>query len=141
MCSTFGKMGKYRLFESGGSKNQNKCSVFQAAYKLVHLYTNFILKSLNKNLIKSSKIKHFTNFNPKSQYRTQYRQTPLKSTLTPIPQPKSKLTIQITFFLYKYKNHKKIHTFTDYQFFTKFIYKSTLKLTSNFSYLTFISHI
>ena len=54
-------MGKNRLFQGGGAKNQNKCSVFPAAYKLVHLHTNFILKHLNKNPTKPSKIKHFTN--------------------------------------------------------------------------------
>lgn len=58
----------------------------------------------------------YTNF---ILYRTQYRKTLLKSTLSPITQPKSQLTIQTTFFLYKYKNPKKIHTFTDYQFFIK----------------------
>ena len=45
----------------GGTKNSNKCSVFPATYKLLHLHTNFILKHLNKNSIKPSKIKHFTN--------------------------------------------------------------------------------
>ena len=55
----------------------------------------------------------------KSQYRTQYRKPLLKSTLSPITQPKSKLTIQTNFFLYKYKNPKKIHIFTDYQLFIK----------------------
>ena len=33
--------------------------------------------------------------------------------------PQSKPTIQNTFFLYKYKNPKKIHIFTDYQLFIK----------------------
>ena len=61
ICSTLGKMGKNRLFQGGATKNQNKCSVFPAAYKLVHLHTNFILKHLNKNPTKPSKIKHFIN--------------------------------------------------------------------------------
>ena len=59
--SILGKMGKNRRIKSGGTKNPNKRSVFPAAYKLVHLYTNFIFKPLNKNYIKPSKIKHFTN--------------------------------------------------------------------------------
>ena len=42
-----------------------------------------------------------------NQYRPQYRQTPQKSTLSPISQPKSKPTIQTTFFLYKYKITRK----------------------------------
>ena len=112
-------MGKNRAFYIGGTKNQNKCSVFRAAYKLLHPHTNFILKHLNKNPIKPSKIKHFAHFNPKSQYRTQYRQTQLKSTLLPIQHTKSQSTIQTTFFLYKYENPKKIPTFTDYQLFIK----------------------
>ena len=113
----FGKMGKYRLLIMGRTKNQNMRSVFQATYKLVHLHTNFILKHLNKNPIKPSKIKHFTHFNPKIQYRTQYRQTQLKSTLSPISNhnlnPQSKP-------LSSYINTKiirKIPTFTDLQTF------------------------
>ena len=108
-----GKMRKNRRFSRGRTKNQNVCSVFPAAYKLVHLYTNLIFKHSNKippNPVKSSISPIFT---PKSQYRTQYRQTLLKSTLSPITQSKSKTPIQTTFFLYKYKNPKKIHTFTD----------------------------
>ena len=62
------------------------------------------------NLVKSSIPPIFTQ---KHQYRTQYRKTPLKSTLSPIIQPKSQPTIQTTFFPYKYKNPKKITTFTD----------------------------
>ena len=49
------------------------------------------------------------NPHQKPQYRTQYRKTPQKSTLSPISHPKSKPTIKTTFFLYKYKNLKKIH--------------------------------
>ena len=52
----------------------------------------------------------YTNF---IQYRTQYRQILQKSTLSPISQPKSQPPTQTTFFLYKHKNPKKIHTFTD----------------------------
>ena len=66
ICSTFGNLGKNRAFSIGGSKNSNKCSVFPAAYKLLHPQTDFILKYLNKNPIKPSKIKHFTHFNPKT---------------------------------------------------------------------------
>ena len=67
----------------GGGKNQNVCSVFPAAHKLVHLHTNFIFNPLNKNPIKPSKIKHFTHFNHKNpKYRSQYRKPPLKSILS-----------------------------------------------------------
>ena len=52
--------------KKGGTKNSNKCSVFPATYKLLHLHTDFILKHLNKNPIKPSKIKHFAHFNPKN---------------------------------------------------------------------------
>ena len=45
-----GKMGKNRAFYIGGTKNQNKCSVFPAAYKLVHLHTNLIFKHSIQNL-------------------------------------------------------------------------------------------
>ena len=62
----FGKMGKNRAFYIGGTKNQNKCSVFRAAYKLLHPHTNLKIKHLNKNPIKPSKIKHFAHFNPKN---------------------------------------------------------------------------
>ena len=64
--SNFGKMGKNRAFYIGGTKNQNKCSVFRAAYKLLHPHTNLKIKHLNKNPIKPSKIKHFAHFNPKN---------------------------------------------------------------------------
>ena len=47
----------------------------------------------------------YTNF---IQYRTKYRKTPRKSTLSPTSHPQSKTPIQTTFFLYKYKNPKKI---------------------------------
>lgn len=68
-------------FLCGGSKNQNKCSVFHVVYKLVHLYTNLIFKHLNKNPTKHNKIPTFPPFTPKIQYRTQYRQTTRKSAL------------------------------------------------------------
>ena len=64
--SNLGKMGKNRAFYIGGTKNQNKCSVFRAAYKLLHPHTNLKIKHLNKNPIKPSKIKHFAHFNPKN---------------------------------------------------------------------------
>ena len=60
------KWEKTDVLRWGRTKNQNVCSVFPTAYKLVHLYTNFILKPLNKNPIKPSKIKHFTHFKPKT---------------------------------------------------------------------------
>ena len=46
--STFGKMGKNRRIMSGGIKNQSKCSVFPAAYKLDYPHTNLIFKHSNK---------------------------------------------------------------------------------------------
>ena len=54
-----------------------------------------------------------------NKYRTKYRKTPLKSALSPISQPKSKLTIQTTFFLYKYEIIRKIHTFPINSFASK----------------------
>ena len=59
------KWEKTDFSKVGGTKNQNICSIFPVAYKLVHLHTNFILKHLNKNPTKPSKIKRFTHFNPK----------------------------------------------------------------------------
>ena len=53
-----------------------------------------------------------------------------KSILSPITQPNFQPTIQTIFFLYKYKNPKKIHTFTDCQFFTKNYIKITTHLTT-----------
>ena len=55
ICSTFGKMGKNRRIKGGGSKNSNKCSVFPAAYKLVHLHTNLIFKHSIQNLQNTTK--------------------------------------------------------------------------------------
>ena len=75
ICSVFGKMEKDRHFEIGGSKNQNKCSVFPAAYKLVHLYTNLIFKHLNKNYKNPVKSNISLIYLTNSQYRTKYRQT------------------------------------------------------------------
>ena len=105
--SAFGKMGKNRRIKSGGTKNQNKCSVFPAAYKLVHLHTNLIFKHSIQNLQNITKSPLPNHPTTKSKYRTQYRQTQLKSILLPIQHTKSKPTIQTTFFLYKYKNPKK----------------------------------
>ena len=65
--SNLGKMGKNRRIKSGGTKNQSKCSVIRAAYKLLHPHTNLIFKHLNKNYQKPSKIKHFTHFNHQIQ--------------------------------------------------------------------------
>ena len=107
------------FLKRGRTKNYNKCSVFQVAYKLDYLHTNFIFKPLNENLTKPTKIPTFQPSTQKSQYRSQYRKTPLKSTLSPIsnhnPNPQSKP-------LSSYINTKilrKIPTFTDYQFFNK----------------------
>ena len=55
ICSNLGKMGKNRAFYIGGTKNQNKCSVFQAAYKLLHLHTNLIFKHSIQNLQNTTK--------------------------------------------------------------------------------------
>ena len=112
-------MGKNRRFEIGGAKNQNKCSVFRAAYKLVHLYTNLIFKHSIQNLQNTTKSTLSHHPTQKSKYRTQYRQTQLKSILLPIQHTQSKPTIQTTFFLYKYKIIRKIPIFTDYQLFIK----------------------
>ena len=112
-------MGKNRRINGGGSKNSNKCSVFPAAYKLLHLYTNFILKPLNKNPINPSKIKHFTHFNPKTPISHLISSNPTKINTFAHITPKPQHTIQTTFFLYKYKILIKIHIFTDYQLFIK----------------------
>ena len=64
-CVQDGKMRKNRRFSRGRTKNQNVRSVFRAAYKLVHLYTNLKIKPLNQNPTKPSKIKHFTHFHTK----------------------------------------------------------------------------
>ena len=100
-------MGKNRRFIVGRTKNQNMCSVFQAAYKLVHLYTNLILKHLNKNLIKPSKIKHLINLYYQIQISYSISSNPTKINTFTHPTPKSQPLIQTTFFLYKYKNPKK----------------------------------
>ena len=110
----------------GGTKNLEWINYFQQPVKLVYLHTNWKFKKHQEN---QYFLILYTNF---IKYRTQYRKTLLKSTLSPISHPKSQPTIQTTFFLYKYKILIKIHIFTDYQLFTKFTYKST----SNFSYLT-----
>ena len=73
ICLAFGNLGKYRLFVSGGIKNQNKCSVFPAAYKLLHLHTNLKIKPLKQNIQKSNKIPIFNHPVKKSQYRPKYR--------------------------------------------------------------------
>ena len=129
-------MGKNRRIKSGGSKNSNNCSVFPAAYKLVHLHTNLIFKHSIQNLQNTTKSPLFTHPLQKSQYRPKYRQTLLKSVLALNTTPQSQFTIKTTFFLYKYKIIRKIHTFTDYYFFIKFTYKSTYKFISIFSYPT-----
>ena len=104
---------------AGGSKNSNKCSAFPATYKLDYPHTDFILKHLNKNPIKPSKIKHFTHFNQKSQYRTQYRQTPLKLTLPPISNHNQKPQFKPLSSYINTRILRKIPTFTDYQLFIK----------------------
>ena len=65
ICLIFGKMGKNRGFEIGGTKNQNKCSVFRAAYKLLHLHTNLIFKHSIQNLQNPTKSSLFNQSNPK----------------------------------------------------------------------------
>ena len=113
-------MGKNRLFESGDSKNQNKCSIFPSAYKLLHPHTNFIFK----HPIKPHKIPTKSHFpathSPKSQYRPQYRKTPLKSTLSHTTQHHSKPVIQTSFFLYKYKILTKSTLLPIYKLHAKF---------------------
>ena len=69
ICSPLGNLGKNRRFESGGSKNQNKCSIFPSAYKLDYLHTNLILKHSKKSL----KINTFRKFSSKIKYRISYR--------------------------------------------------------------------
>ena len=91
----------------GGTKNSNKCSVFPATYKLLHLHTNFILKHLNKTPSNPVKSSISLTLTPKIQISH-----PISSNLTKINtsthlKPQSKTTIQTTFFLYKYKNPKK----------------------------------
>ena len=80
-------MGKNRHFEMGRTKNQNKCSVFPAAYKLDYLHTNFIFKPLTQNHQNPTKSPFFNHPPPKSQYRPQYRKTTQKSTFLPISHP------------------------------------------------------
>ena len=58
----------------------------------------------------------------------------------PLRNPQSQTTIQITFFLYKYKIIGKIHIFTDYQFRTKFTYKSTSN-PHQFFYISYLKII
>ena len=112
-------MGKNRRIKDRGTKNQNKCSVFPAAYKLVHPQTDFILNHLTQNPIKSSKIKHFTNSLIKTLISHPISSNPTKINTSTHLKPQSKTTIQTTFFLYKYKILRKIHIFTDYQLFIK----------------------
>ena len=86
-------MGKNRRINGGGSKNSNKCSAFPAAYKLVHLHTNLIFKHSIQNLQNTTKSPLSHHPIQKSQYRTQYRQTLLKSTLSPIISFAPKITL------------------------------------------------
>ena len=64
-CVPDGKMRKNRRFSRGRTKNQNVCSIFPAAYKLDHLYTNLKIKPLNQNPTKPSKIPTFQISTPK----------------------------------------------------------------------------
>ena len=113
-------MGKNRrIKKGGGTKNSNKCSVLPATYKLDYLPTNFILNHSNKNSNKPSKIKHFTHFNHLTSISHPISSNPTKINTSTHLKPQSKTTIQITFFLYKYENPKKIPIFTDYQLFIK----------------------
>ena len=91
------------------------------------------LKTPNQNIQKSQQNPHFcqsTSKNP--NIAPNIAKPPLNQHFHQFHTPNPKPTIQTTFFLYKYKNPKKIHIFTDYQFCTKFTFKST----SNFLYLT-----
>ena len=88
-------MGKNRLFLSRGIKNYNKRSVFPAAYKLVHLHTNFILKTPNKNPTKPNKIPTFHPSTSKILISPPISSNPTKIntfhlTHTPKSNPKSK---------------------------------------------------
>ena len=97
----------------GGTKNQERIKYFQYPVKLVYLHTNWNFKNHQEN-------QYFIALYIKSnQYRHKYRKTLQKSTLSSILHTQSKTSIQTTFFLYKYENPKKIHTFTDYQLFIK----------------------
>ena len=93
----------------GGSKNQNKRSVFRATYRLVHLHTNLILKHFKKSLKNS----RFPNFSPQNQISSCISLNPTKINTFITLATYFKTKIQITFFLYKYKNHKKILYFSD----------------------------
>ena len=73
----------------GGIKNYNKCSVFPAAYKLNYLHTNFILKTPNKNPIKPSKIKYFTNLSYQTLISPPISSNPTKINTFTNLQPKS----------------------------------------------------
>lgn len=79
--------------------------------KLFHLHTNLkksnpIIKHLKSH--KTIKNPHFHHYPlQKFKYRTQYRQYPQKSALSPITHLNLKPTIQSTFFRYKYENPKK----------------------------------
>lgn len=112
-------MGKNRSFEIGGTKNQNKCSVFRAAYKLLHLHTNLIFKYSIQNLQNTTKSPFFHHPIQKSKYRTQYRQTQLKSTLSPISNHNQKSQSKPLSSYINTKILRKIPTFTDYQLFIK----------------------
>ena len=117
--STFGKMVKNRAFYIGGGKNSNKCFVFPAAYKLVHLHTNLIFKHSIQNLQNTTKSPFPHHPIQKSQYRTQYRQTQLKSTLPPISNHNQKPQFKPLSSYINTKILRKIPTFTDYQLFIK----------------------
>ena len=112
-------MGKNRAFYIGGTKNQNKCSVFRAAYKLLHPHTNLIFKHSIQNLQNTTKSPFSHHPIQKSQYRTQYRQTQLKSTLPPILNHNQKPQFKPLSSYINTRILRKIPTFTDYQLFIK----------------------
>ena len=86
---------------------------------------------INRKYHKPSKIKHFTHFHTKKSISHPISSNPTKINTSTITQPKSQPTIQTTFFLYKYKNPKKIATFTDYKFSLKPTPKITTPLTTH----------
>ena len=107
---------------NGGTKNCETIQENQYLVKLVHLHTNS-----NPN-----KIPIFFTFRPSNHISHPISPNPTKINTFIHFQTKISTHNPNTFFIYKYKNSNKIHTFTDYKFLTKFTYKST----SNFSYLT-----
>ena len=129
-------MGKNRLSQGGATKNQNKCSVFPAAYKLGHLHTNFILKHLNKNPTKPSKIKHFINLSYQTPISHPISSNPTKINTFIHHTTQIQLQIQTIFFLYKYKNTKKNLYFHRLLISHQIYLQTHIQIHINFLYLT-----